>query len=121
MQAVPAALPRANIFTCARHILAYAPKVRGVVDVSTCQTIFWRLVKATTHAQFVAQQNALKKRSPSFYTYCESRGWESFVWYYQFQVCKTLGICTSNPVEQVNKRMKDLGARNGVHTLRNAL
>ena len=115
MQAVPIAFPSANIFTCARHIIAYAPKVQGVRDVGTCTAIFWRLVKSTTHAQFIAQQRALKKRSPTFHDYCESRGWESFVWFYQFQVCKTLGICTSNPVEQINKRMKDFGARSGTY------
>ena len=52
-QAVPAAIPDANVFTYARHIIEFAPKVKGVKDVASNKTLFWNIVKATTHHEFV--------------------------------------------------------------------
>ena len=116
-QAVPAAIPDANIFTCARHIIEFAPKVKGVKDVASSRKLYWDTVKSTTHAEFTRCKALLESKSPTLYAYCESRDWTTFVWCFQFQRCKTLGICTSNPIEQVNSSMKINHARTGMFLL----
>ena len=114
-QALPAEIPDANVFTYARHIIVFAPKVKGVKDVASNKTLFWNIVKATTHHEFARCKALLESKPPTFHAYCESRDWTTFVWYYQFQQCKTHGICTSNPIEQVNSRMKARDACAGMH------